>query len=240
MKYTREQFYKSDTWLNFRKTVIHDRMDEQGFVYCADCGKAIVNKYDMILHHKTELTDANVNDAMISLNPELIEVVCFKCHNKEHDRFQGGNYTHGWKMPQKHVYIVYGSPCAGKSSWVREVAGENDLVVDMDSIWQMISINDRYIKPAGLKSVAFELRDKIYDIIKYRSGKWRNAFIITGGALKGDRDRLMQRVGADELIFIDTSEEECIKRMGSRFVDEEIKQRWIGFISDWFSKFQPE
>ena len=173
----RDQFYKSDKWRNFRKVIIEERTDADGYVHCAICGKPILKKYDLILHHVDELDDMNVNDATVALNPDNVQCVHFKCHNQVHERFgfhttsSGGNF----KPVQKHVYIVYGSPLSGKSTWVKENATQNDLVVDMDSLWQMISINNRYNKPNALKSVVFEMRDKMYDINlpRYQAGSDR-------------------------------------------------------------------
>ena len=233
---SRQQFYKSKQWTDFRSVIIAERTAADGFVHCADCGKPILHKYDLIIHHKQELTEANVNDHNISLNPDNVECVCFQCHNKVHERF-GYNKSSNQKPVSKQVFIVYGSPCAGKSTWVHSVATEADLVVDMDSIWQMIGINQRYDKPAALRSVVFEVRDKLYDIIKYRSGKWHNAYIITGGALKGDRDRLQQRVGADQLVYIDTDHDTCIKRAMDR---GDKADEWIQYINEWFEKYQPD
>lgn len=234
----RKQFYRSKEWETFRQVVIEQRTTADGYVHCAICGKPILKMYDLIIHHKQELSEDNVNDAMIALNPDNVECVCFSCHNKLHDRWQGGNG--GWKPVQKQVFIVYGSPCSGKSTFVHSVATADDLIVDMDSIWQMISTNERYDKPAALKSVAFQIRDSLYDIIKYRSGKWHNAYIITGGALKGDRDRLQQRVGADELIYIDTPMDVCMKRLSDRSLPEDQQEQWAKFITDFFLQYQPD
>lgn len=241
MRYqTQQDFYRSKEWETFRQIVIDKRTHDDGFVYCDICGKPILKKYDLILHHKEELNDLNVLDRNISLNEDKIEIVHFKCHNKLHERF-GFNKTSVNTYVKKHVYIVYGSPCSGKTTWVHEVATENDLIVDMDSLWQMISVNDRYSKPGTLRSVAFELRDKLYDIVKYRSGKWHNAYVITGGALKGDRDRLTARIGADECIFIDTDYNECIRRLINRDdMSEDIKDEWHQYIDQWFNTYQAD
>ncbi len=236
----RQQFYKSKKWVDFRKVIITQRTDEDGYVHCCECGKPILNKYDLIVHHKQELTEANVNDAMVSLNPDNVECICFRCHNKVHERFGFNKTAAGFKPVQKKVYIVYGAPCSGKTTWVRENATEDDLVVDLDSIWQMISINDRYTKPAALKQAVFEIRDKMYDIIKYRSGKWHTAFIITGGALKGDRERLAQRTGADDLIFIDTDQSVCADRLHNKSMSDSQIEAWRSYINEWFERFQPD
>lgn len=238
-RWTQESFYKSKEWVRFRQIIIEQNTNEQGFILCAKCGKPILKKYDLIVHHKHELDDLNVNDVLISLNPDNVECICFKCHNIEHERFSAGHKA-TYKPVQKHVYIVYGSPCSGKSTWVHDNASASDLVVDMDSIWQMVSTNDRYTKPDALRSVVFEMRDKLYDIIKYRSGKWRNAFVITGGALLGDRERLKQRINADEFIFIDTSMNECMKRVKNRDIDDEQQFKQLEWIVEWFERYQPE
>ena len=227
---SREQFYKSKKWEAFRKVIIDQRTTADGYIHCAICNKPILKPYDLIVHHKIELSDDNVNDAIIALNPDNVECVHFRCHNQIHERF-GFN-----KAVVKKVFIVYGSPCAGKSTWVHDNATADDLIVDMDSIWQMISINDRYQKPAALKSVVFEMRDKLYDIIKYRSGKWNNAYVIIGGALQGDRDRLKARIGADDMVFIDTPKEICLERAQNRGV----REGWTQFVNDWFNSYQKQ
>ena len=237
---TRQQFYKSKQWEALRQVIIAERTQPDGFIYCDHCGKPILKKYDLILHHKIELDDLNVNDVSISLNSNNIECIHFKCHNEIHNRFQGGDGGRYKPIP-KHVYIVYGSPCSGKTTWVHANATANDLVVDMDSIWQMISINDRYTKPHALRSVSFDIRDKLYDIIKYRSGKWTNAFVIVGGALKGDRDRLAQRIGSDEFIYIECEKKICLERLQKRSDMNDVqKEDWKTFIDDWFAKYQSD
>ena len=235
---TRKQFYKSKAWEDFRQIVIAERTSDDGYVYCAICGKPILKKYDLIVHHKIELDELNVNDNMIALNPNNVECVHFKCHNELHSRFQGGD---GYRPVQKTAYLVYGAPCAGKTTWVHQNATSDDLIVDLDSIWQMISINDRYVKPDSLRSVMFDVRDKLYDIIKYRSGKWRTAYVISGCAMKGERERLVQRIGANDLVFIDTDKETCINRAKNRTeVKESQRIEWIKYINDWFEKYQPD
>ena len=240
---TRQEFYKSKEWESFRQVVIAERTDSDGYVHCAVCGKPILKKYDLIVHHKKELDDLNINDAMVSLNPDNCECVHFKCHNQIHERFgfHKGGTGGGFRPVPKKVYIVYGSPCSGKTTWVHENATGNDLVVDMDSLWQMISINRRYEKPAALKGAVFQIRDAMYDLIKYRSGNWHNAFVIVGGALKGDRDRLVQRIGADELIYIDTAMDVCVQRLEKRIdMNEDTKAEWLIFIQKWFETYQPD
>lgn len=231
-----QKFYKSDAWEKFRRVVISERTDADGFVRCAICGKPIVNKKDLIVHHKQELTAANVNDAMIALNPDNVECVHHGCHNKLHGRWQGGNG--GWHPKPRQVFIVYGAPCSGKTTWVANHKTDNDLVVDLDSLWQAVTGLPRYEKPGRLKSAVFRLRDELYDVVKYRSGKWQDAYIITGGAMRGDRERLKQLTGATDTVYIEASKADCVARLEERNMNEDAHNAWLGFIEDWFDKFQ--
>ena len=113
-----------------------------------------------------------MNDYSISLNPDNLMWLHHGCHNKIHCRF-------GYEDEAK-VYLVYGSPLSGKSSWVKTVAGKDDLICDIDSIYQMISVNPRYIKNDRLKTNVFQIRNCIYDMIKMRTGKFGNAYVIGG------------------------------------------------------------
>ena len=224
----KEAFYKSKEWLSFREIFINDMTDAvTGDVYCSHCHKVILNKNDLIVHHKIELTDENVNDYNISLNPDNVEIICFNCHNKHHRRFGYEN--------KKNVYLVWGAPCSGKSTWVNSVAQPNDLIVDMDSIYEMISINKRYTKPNGLKGIAFDIRDMLYDVVKYRRGKWTNAFVIGGYPMKGERERLLQQLNAEPK-HIEATREECVERLYIS-KDRDINE-WTKYIEDWFEYYQ--
>lgn len=219
--FTLNNFYKSKEWTDLLEVLKLERVSNNGDLLCEYCHKPIVKKYDCIGHHVTELTEANVNDYNISLNPDYIKLIHFKCHNKIHERF-------GY-LKQK-VYIVYGSPCSGKSTWVKENAYPDDLILDMDKLWEAICLNDKYNKPNRLKANVFGLRDLLLDQIRTRTGMWRNAYVIGGYPLASDRQRLADKLGA-ELIFIDTSYEECLNRAAN--------DDWKKYIDDWWEDYQP-
>lgn len=219
MRYTLDNFYKSKEWTNLLEVLKLERVNSDGELICEYCGLPIVKKYDCIGHHDTELTETNVNDLEVSLNPDNIKLIHFKCHNKIHQRFNGF---------KQEVFLVYGSPCSGKSSWVKSVANEDDLILDMDSIWESICLSDKYHKPNRLKSNAFGIRDTLLDQIRTRTGMWRNAYVIGTYPLRSDRDRLCDLLRAKS-IFIQETKETCLKRAEN---DE-----WKGFIEDWFDSF---
>lgn len=217
--FTLENFYQSKQWIRFRDILIAERIDDNGQIFCAKCGEPIYKRYDIIAHHIKPLTDENVNDFNISLNPDNVELIHFKCHNKEHQRYDGF---------RQYVYLVYGAPCSGKTTYVQQNAFDDDLILDLDCIWESICKQDRYHKSNRLKPVVFAIRDTILQQIKTRSGMWRNAYIIGGYPLRSDRDRLCELLRATP-IYIEASKDECLARAQN---DE-----WKEFVEDWFDSY---
>lgn len=142
-----KKFYNSKEWRKFRQGLI----DERG-VICERCHKVITDSSKLHGHHKIELTVNNIFDFDITLNPDNVELICKDCHDKEHERF---GYR---KHPSKDVIIVYGPPCSGKTTYVLENKGVNDIVVDMDRLYEAITLLPRYHKPDRLKANVLAVR----------------------------------------------------------------------------------
>ena len=227
--WTLESFYHSDEWANFRKIVISERLTEDGYTLDEVTGKPIVKNYDIILHHKEALTEENVNDRNISLNPENIMIVSHKTHNQIHERF-----SKNFGYQKRQIYLVYGAPLSGKTSYVDSVKLPGDLIVDIDSIWEALSGLARYEKPPRLNQNVFAIRDELMRQVKYRVGKWRNAYIIGGFPLISERERLIREYGARE-IFIECSKNKCITRL-KMCKDGRDPKAWEKYIDDWFVK----
>ena len=216
--FTLSNFYRSPEWEALRKSLMLERVDANGDVVCEHCNKPIVKAYDCIGHHKEPLTEGNVNNYDVSLNPDNVALVHHKCHNEIHNRF--GTYT-------RHIYIVYGSPCSGKTTFVNERALKDDLIIDIDRIFEAIN-NGRSNR---LYDNVMQVYRLLVDMVKTRNGKWVNAYIIRGFPLKGERERLAAMLDA-ELIYIDTDKETCLERAYKRALD------YDKFVLDWWQKFQ--
>ena len=220
------EFYRSKEWQDFREIVIAERIQDDGNVYDEVTGKPILRAYDLILHHKIELTEENVHDFNISLNPDNIMIVSHRTHNYIHDKF---GHSH------RQVFLVYGAPLSGKSKWIRENMCEGDLIVNIDDIWECVSGLKRYNKPNRLKSVVFKVRDTLIESVKYRQGKWNNAFICGGYSLQSERERLCKELGARE-IFIDVPQSECYARLELCDCIED-KDEFKKYIDEWFERY---
>lgn len=226
---TLSEFYTSKEWQEFRVVLIAERTKSDGFVYDEVTGKPIIKANDIILHHKIELTLENVNDVNITLNPDNIQIVSFTTHNAIHNRF--GSWT-------RHIYLVYGSPLAGKKTFVQERAGIHDLIIDTDKIYACISNNPFYIKSGRLYDCKQYVEKAMLECVKNRIGKWVNAFIIgsTPYAFKAQRERFCVEYGAEE-IFIDCDKETALLRLASA-QDGRDAVEWGKYIDTWFQRYQ--
>jgi predicted kinase len=235
------QFYNGQDWANCKAQVTQERLKD-GALYCEHCGKLILksfnpnannNKGAVVFHHKTYLTNHNVNDASISINPANIAVLHWQCHNEVHNRFNGTAVA-----IERKVYIITGAPCSGKTSFVKEHMREGDIVLDIDDIWQTISGQPRYIKPNALKPIVFNTRLILKEQIAKGSGSWRNAYIIESLPLATDRKREAEKYKAHnvEIITMEASREECLNRLYTMPNGRDIKA-YEEYINNYFDDY---
>ena len=75
----RRQFYKSKQWQLCRESYLASvgRL-------CEECLKEGRITPAVIVHHKVELTEDNIDCPAVTINPQNLEAVCLDCHNKIH------------------------------------------------------------------------------------------------------------------------------------------------------------
>lgn len=126
------------------------------------------------------------------------------------------------------VYIVYGSPCSGKTTYIKEHIKSGDIVCDVDRLYSAISFNEEHQTELYAQEVASGLYKELIGIIRDRKGNWKNAYVVS---LANTDERLkteMERTNADEAIFIDTPYEVCMERAKER----PFYFQWL--IQEWF------
>lgn len=224
--YDLNSFYHSKQWQKLLEQIKHERLDEDGNIICEYCEKPIVKAYDIIGHHKVELTEENVNDFEVSLNPENIQLVHHRCHNYIHNKL---GYS------DKRIYLIYGSPCSGKSTYLDSVVEAGDLIVDLDRIRQAINGQPTHCLTPKLNSISFGIRDFLMDCIRMRRGKWTRAYIIGGFPMVSERERICRETGAIE-VYIESTKEECLQRLERDPNNRDI-ELWRGYIDSWWDKY---
>ena len=222
-----QNFYASKKWRLFRMCLIAEKLKETGTIRCEHCDKIVSNEKEIELHHIRELTHTNVNDYNISLNQENIRLLCHECHNKRHGRYG---------TLQKKVYLVYGCPASGKSTFVKQNQGRNDLIICIDRLYQAISGLGERDKPNALFTNIRTVYNQLLDQVKTRYGKWQTAWIIGGYADKYKREKIANELGA-ELIYIECDKEEAIARIKQDASIKNIEKEYIDYVNEWFDKY---
>lgn len=218
-------FYRSKEWTDFRKAFISERYARDGDLICEGCNKMIVHPYDAILHHVEELNEVNIYDVDIALNEGNIQLLCHACHNRVHDRWQGGVGS-----GSRHIYVVWGSPCAGKRAYVERSASKDDLIVDIDRLYDAVTVG---AYRGSVKGNVMRVYRELIDMVRTRNGRWKSAWILRTLPLEIDRDSLSRELGGAEFIHIDTEHDDCLIEARRRGGD------WSKWVEEYWSRYQP-
>lgn len=126
------------------------------------------------------------------------------------------------------IYLIYGSPCSGKSTYIKEHMKAGDIVCDVDRLYSAISLNEEHQTELYAQKVASWLYEDMLDIIRNRKGNWKNAYVVSLANTEEKLREAKEQINADECIFIDTPYEVCIERAKER----PFYFQWI--IQEWF------
>ena len=183
---TLENFYQSKAWQKCRRHVIADALATEGALYCARCGKEILEPNDAIVHHKTELNEVTINDNDVAFSPDNLEIVCHQCHNAIHDK--GVTVS-----SEKHVYILYGGTNSQREHYIYNHAADGALILSVPRLQKALSPR----QPRGrVFSVVWQARDLVLAAIEKRFGQWTEAWVVGECINMGEREALARRLGA--------------------------------------------
>lgn len=236
-----KKFYRSKAWKQCREAYV-----KSVYGLCERCGKP-----GQELHHKIFLNPLNINDSNITLNWDNLIFLCKDCHFAEHRKtnplinnfkkknkiINNGAYLENGELKKQMVYIVYGSPGAGKTTYVLKNKKEGDLIVDLDYIKQSISLEKKTETPDNLLPIAIGIREYIYKLIEDKKVNSKNIWVVSSLPNKIERETLANRLEA-ELIFINKDINECIENIDG---DGERKNKSFqhSLVYRWFENFQP-
>lgn len=232
-------FYDSKEWRKTREAYLHSRN-----YICERCGGAA-----SVVHHINYIKPWNVNDPDITLNWDNLKAVCEKCHAEEHSqdlkargsaaRLNGITFDEeGNVIKQANALLICGSPASGKTTYVAQHKGRNDLVIDLDYLCAALTgeTGNVHLDQRPILSVALEVRELLYQIVQARRGKWERAFIITTIADVREMKAVADELRAD-VVLMDTPLEECIRRIQSdpsRAHNRTLNEK---LAAEWFEKY---
>ena len=131
-------------------------------------------------------------------------------------------------MPES-VTLVWGPPCAGKNTYVREHAARGDLVVDFDALITALGGAGSHDQPAGLVPFAFEAANAVLRRVADSKGDVGRVWVIRSAPRRVDRK------GFDVRVCLLPPKQVCLER-----AVRERPASWVGYIEKWFKTFEPD
>jgi predicted kinase len=110
------------------------------------------------------------------------------------------------------VKIIYGPPCAGKSTYVQSVRADADVVIDYDLIARALGATVAHGSSGSIRSVAFVVREAAINTAL--KGVDDDAYIIHTNPLAESVEKY-KSAGA-EFILIDPGIDVCLERAKNR------------------------
>ena len=112
-----------------------------------------------------------------------------------------------------------------------------DLVIELDLLYQALSLQERYVNPSEIKANVFAVKNLLLDQVKMRYGKYSRAWVIGGYPDRAARERLANDLGA-EMVLIETDKTECLNRL-NHCQDERANQKreFKQYIEQWFEEW---
>lgn len=242
-------FYNSKEWKKTREVIL-----KRDNYICKHCGMPAEE-----VHHIKHITPRNVYDLNITMNPDNLISLCKDCHFKVHkeERAQsvarsnkrrahkriinndGTYFDDEGMLVKRKVYIVYGSPRAGKTTYVIRHKDEHDVAIDVDAIISALQLSDKRYTDNNLKYLALDIRDYLFKELENNSRNFdcKHVWIIGGFPDRKEREELAHRLNAD-LIYIESTQKETEERAKKSDLYGD-KQYAIDAVNAWWRKYQP-
>lgn len=136
------------------------------------------------------------------------------------------------------VKVIHGAPCSGKTTYVREHAGGNDVVWDYDTIRQALTLGQDHDQGTEAQR---EMTNKLRYTFAYNApdSEAENAYFITTRVSDTMKDLLGPNA---EYIYMDVSEAECLKRLeedNTRPDKEYMKQLILDYFAEKEGRTMP-
>ena len=130
----------------------------------------------------------------------------------------------------KNIFIVSGSACSGKNTYIEQNKREGDLVWDFDKIHTALTGLGSHQHIEEVRKYIFSMRKQFYKDLK--TEKKLRVWIINSSPLKKVRENLARELDAD-IIFLNRSQEECLK-----VAKNERPAEWENYVNSYFERLE--
>lgn len=135
--------------------------------------------------------------------------------------------------------IVCGAPGSGKSTWAREQAGHDDIIIDLDEIKARLAGTTMYSAEARWTGPALKERNRLLRELSDLPGLEGSAWFIISAPEQAERDWWQRQLGGTVHVM-DTDKAECIRRINADHRRIGHRERMIRRCQEWFSTARGE
>lgn len=131
------------------------------------------------------------------------------------------------------IKLVYGAPCSGKTTYVKDNAKDADFIFDYDRI--LTATTNRKLHLAEKHTLHFcilELRKKFVEVVKSESKIETFYFICS--RITDSVKKLFEDMDTEE-VFIKATKEDCYSRLDEDETRPD-KDEWRKLIDKWFDE----
>lgn len=221
---------------------------ERGYGYEWSKRRKVVLQRDGYLCQRCKragrITAANIVDHIIPKaeggtdDYDNLQVICNKCHQlKTAEEAARGGQTATMEpewlpRPTVPVVVVCGPPASGKTLYVREQAGPNDLVLDLDAIASQLFGVGPYQADKAQYKAAIRYRNKMLAALGDKDCGYPKAWLIVTAGAPAKRAFWQKKYGTP--VIMRTPKEECMQRVrGDDRRSPDQKRRAIEAILAW-------
>ena len=218
--------------------------------WCANCAKQGRQTPATVVDH----IKPHRGDTVLLRDVDNLQPLCAICHASVKQSMEKGwlpgcdvdgrplEPGHPWNggLPTKRkvpVIIVCGPPASGKSTYVAEKAGPNDLVIDLDQIIRRLSRGRERTQVARFYlSDALKKRDAMLRSLQHDPSCDRAWFIVCAPTRR-ERDDWAAKLNAT-VVVLDTDPQTCIERIKQDESRCEIMKDQILAVKRWWRLYR--
>ena len=131
--------------------------------------------------------------------------------------------------------VVYGAPCSGKSTYVRSVITDKDMVYDYDEITRAITYGKHHLSKRELThQYVLDFRYAIVKRAREEKGI-ENIYIISTFITDQFKDWVKDMNPTYHKM--EATKEECLERLDKDDMRPD-KEEWKSKIEEWYNKYQ--
>lgn len=216
------------------------------------CRSAFLLKHPLCQFCETagRVEEATVVDHIITIEdrPDLrldwsnLRPLCKPCHDRRTARDQafGGRAARwpDWLRPSAvPLTIVCGPPASGKSTLIRERAGPNDLVLDLDLIAAELSGQRAHSWGRDWLAPAIRERNELLGRLSRQPCTWPAAWLIVSEPKAERRQWWWSTLKPTEIIVLETSIDQCMARTRADPERSERRAVWDAAVTRWWSRY---